>query len=655
MKTKATIIPLITLMILALVFAACSAAQSTAGEGEGATVLTEPATVEAPEEALISFEVTDAQGNVLSLIPIYNADAVTVIAGYVESAKDKNGNALTAEQLPVIGCIIGVTAGESGITADTDSEGQLLLLETYADENGVLLAMKDVKDLNQNADTEEYLKLNLVTDANGMTHYMVEYTAVGVTKKQEGAATVTIDGKKTEANAVNADNQAVANKFAEDKKKNEAQEAANKSTTTTTTQPATEQPTQPPTEPSTNAPEEPKLGIVLQANRTAKSDAPGVAIETGVVTITEPGDYEITSDTDIWHGQIIIKLPNTEKAEIAFRNVNIQNNTSNIIQILDTSIDEDRSFLDAESGMDEYASDYVEILSEYDMAPNVQLSFPEGTSSTFITTANSHTGVLYNESKLIIKGHGNAEFSSVRNPNNGICSTKSIKIRNVHLQLTTPQSENTSVLDKATGSAKGIFSYSKVTVESGNLSVKSNGDCIRCQKFEIQDGAIDIASSACDGIDADDMIVINGGSVKAIALQKHSFKVRRINNTEKGYIKGRVRAEKGDTFEINAGTVIGESKRISTVQPSSSQASLSCRIVKPSAGTEAALLETKTPDYIAIDGVKSSANKCTKFLYSSSSLSSGTLYSASTGNNSAQMTAADWNSNVGTVKVISAQ
>lgn len=661
MKRKIMAIPLAVLLTLALMFAACTATRQTAADSEAQTAATELITVEAPEETIIAFEVTDAQGNVLSLIPIYDADAVTVIAGYVESALDKDGNALTAAQLPAIGAIIGITEGEDGLTADADSEGNLLMMETYADENGNLLALKDVKDLNQNADKEEYLKLNLVTDANGIIHYMVEYTAVGVTKKQDGTATVTVDGEKKKAAVVNADNTAVAQKIAEDKKKNETQQKENEqkastTTTTTTTQPTTEEPaSEQPSEEDPTAPEEPKLGIVLQANRTAKSDADGVEIATGTVTITQPGDYEITSETDVWHGQIIVKLPNTEKAEIAFRNVNIQNNTTNIIQLIDTSIEEDRSFLEAESGLDEYASDYVEMLSEYDLAPNVQLSFPEGTASTFVTTANSHTGVLYNESKLTIKGHGSAEFSSLRNPNNGICSTKSIKIRNVSLRLTTPQSESASVLDKATGSAKGIFSYSRITVESGSLSIKTNGDGIRCQKLEIQDGTVDIASSACDGIDADDRIVVNGGSVKAVALQKHAFKVRRINNTEKGYIKGRVRSEKGDTFEINGGTVIGESKRISTVQPSSAQASLSCRIVKPSAGTEAALQENKTPAYISIDGVKSSANKCTKFLYSSSSLSQGTLYTASTGDNMAQMTDADWNSAAGTIRIISAQ
>ena len=37
-------------------------------------------------------------------------------------------------------------------------------------------------------------------------------------------------------------------------------------------------------------------------------------------------------------------------------------------------------------------------------APNVSLTFPTGTSSSFESSANVKTGVIYNESKLEIKG-----------------------------------------------------------------------------------------------------------------------------------------------------------------------------------------------------------------------------------------------------------
>lgn len=659
-------------ILLAGVLAACSK-PSQPTEAVVSAVPTEKVTIEAPEKELISFTVTDGEGNVLTLIPVYNTDANTVIAGYVSSVKDKNGKALKEGEHPALGHLIGITQQGNKLTPDTAENGALLLIEAYADEKGTLLAMQDVKDLNQNADNLEFLKLNFAEDANGISRYMVEYTAVPVVKKQDGTASATVDGKRQTVQAVDETNTRVREKAESDRKKNEqVQKEKGTSKKETTTKKKKEKkktddkqdaenkdsedkkdtPAEEPEE-DTTAQEEPRLGIVLLPNRTAKTDAGGVDIATGSVTITQPGDYEITSDTDVWHGQIIVRLPNTEKAEIAFRNVNIQNDTTNIIQIIDTSIDENRGFLEAETGLDEYASDYVEALSEYDMAPNVQLSFPEGTHSSFTTTVNSHTGVLYNESKLIIKGHGRAEFGSVRNCNNAICSTKSIKIRNLHLTLSTPQNTNTSVLDKATGSAKGIFSYSRVTVESGTVDIQTNGDGIRCQKFEILDGTANIRSSACDGIDADDMIKIEGGSIRVTASEKSSFKVRRINNTEKGYVKGRVRPDKEDTFAINGGSVYAESKRVSTVQPESKQPSLSCRIVKPSAGTQAAALEVKTPAVISIDGVKSSSVKCTKFLYSAPSLTAGKLYEASAGGNSTKMTEKDWNKKVGTIRIIS--
>ncbi|MCR5208215.1 MAG: carbohydrate-binding domain-containing protein [Eubacterium sp.] len=376
---------------------------------------------------------------------------------------------------------------------------------------------------------------------------------------------------------------------------------------------------------TTTEPEITYIDIVLQKNRKAKCSSPNVMLSTGEVLIEKPGDYRITSTTDDWHGKIIVKLKNSEKAELRFENVKITNNSRSIIELIDKSITTSRSFLETES---ETASDEIKDISDNDLAPNVQLSFPEGTKSYFQTSANSVTGVLYNESKLTIKGHGSATFASIKAANNCICSTKSIKIRNLSLNLTTAQNENTSTMASATGSARGIFSYSKVTLESGSLYAKTNGDALRCDEFIAESGSASLTSSACDAIDADDAIVINGGTITCTALEKACFKVRRINNTEIGAPKGCVRTA-ADTFAINGGTVRGEGKRITTVQGSASkQPSITCKIVKPSRGTEAAALESKVPAIIEIKGVKKSSNKCTKFLYSSSGITKNKEYEA---------------------------
>lgn len=394
--------------------------------------------------------------------------------------------------------------------------------------------------------------------------------------------------------------------------------------------------------------------IVLQKNGGATSNSPNVTLSQGQVLIEGGGDYRITSDVSEWHGQIILKLPNTEVAELRFENVNITNTSRNIIQIIDSSIVTDRSFLEAEAVVGSTADDEIEEVSDMESAPDVSITFPTDTESTFTTSGNGVTGVLYNEAKLTIKGNGKATISATKNANNAICSTKSIKIKNVDLTLTTAANNVTKNLASTSGSAKGIFSYSDVKVESGTLTIKSNGDAIRCDEFDATGGTTYLSSSACDGIDADDAIVISDtAKVTSIALEKSAFKVRRVNNQEKidagdttiASTKG-IRSQE-DTFLINGGTVIGESKNITTVQSASTQASITCRAVKATAGSTE---ESKKAIKFTISGGinASSTNACIKFLYSSSSVKAGTAYKV----NSQAVT---WSGTVGDVRITSVQ
>lgn len=423
----------------------------------------------------------------------------------------------------------------------------------------------------------------------------------------------------------------------------------NNSTTAGSTGPSnnttTSNPVKPTAPPTTEEPiADNSISIVLNKNRGATCKSPNVSIATGEIIIDQPGDYVITQDTsEPWHGQIIIKLKNTEEASFRFENVHISNDTKNIIQILDSSITSSRSFLEAEAMAGTDADDEIATVADNDYAPNVSLSFPTGTSSTLETKANAYTGVIYNESKLTIKGNGSATIRSKVNANNCICSTKSITVKNVALTLETAQNENTESLAKTSGSAKGIFSYSKVTVESGFLNVKSNGDGIRCDRFYMESGTANIKSSACDGIDADDSIIINGGTISATALQKHSFKVRRVNNSESMNVTGQVRAGKGDCFQINGGKVTGEGAKISSLDSQfqsdgkgSAQPAVLGKIIKQNAGTADAMNESKVPAVIKI-GNWSSINKCTKFLYSSSQVKKGEDYTATANGNSSNV------------------
>lgn len=383
--------------------------------------------------------------------------------------------------------------------------------------------------------------------------------------------------------------------------------------------------------------------ITLQSNGKASCQSEKVSINSsgyGTVTINSPGDYIIKSDVNVWHGQIIVKLKNTENADIRLENVNIATQNANAIQIIDTSIDSNRSFIEADvssgtSGAgdtDNTLQDAMKEVAKQPKAPNVSLSFPTGTSSSFSTVSNNISGVLYNESKLTIKGNGKVTFESKKNRNNAIASTKSVSFKNVDATLITPANESASALS----SARGIFCYSKVNVESGSLTIKSNGDGIRCEEFNSADGTTNIKSSASDGIDADDAINITGGKVTVEALQKSCLKVRRVNNQEKlNEGKTGVKSDDGinkpdHTFKIDGGTVVAMGKNITTLksvksgQTTSKQASIVCKSVKAKGSEEA----KKAIDFsIKGSGVNASSGvKCIKYLYSSPSVDSSKEY-----------------------------
>lgn len=392
--------------------------------------------------------------------------------------------------------------------------------------------------------------------------------------------------------------------------------------------------------------------IVLEENRRASCSSKNVEIESGIVTIKKGGDYRISSSTKTWHGQIVLKLKETESAEIAFENVTISNDSKNIIRIINTSNTSDRSFIEAETEPDTKEDNKIEEIADYENAPKVSISFPQGTSSSFTTSANSVTGIIYNESKLTIKGRGSVSISGgSKNANNCICSTKSLTIKNVSINLTTAAHESTSNLAKTSGSAKGIFSYSKVNLESGKLTIRSNGDGIRCDSFNATGGILDLKSSACDGIDADDQIIISDGDIKSIALKKYSFKVRRVNNTFEKIGNKPVRSGKNDCFRIDGGTVWGESKKITYLNPSfqsdskgSKQASIIAKMIKKNSTAD-----SKEANKISIDEVnKTSINKCTKFLYSSSKIKDGGRYWAHGGKNKGIVV---WHSTAGIAEV----
>lgn len=635
MKMKKIIALLLAAIMVCCAFVSCSKEpqkpKETTTTTQKAETTTAPTTTQA-KKAPKAVSIEDAKENLLNVTVVYSADAKEVLAGFVSFARDKTGKALTKKEYPQLNQLLQMaTKGDDEYEFVLDKDKKQISILAYYDKSGNVVAMQDAFDVDGNKNTTELLQLG--ANADGLTCVQKDpkgaYLKATVTKDSAGKQFVVYaDGKKVEATATISQKQVT--------------KVVKKTTSTT----------------AKKKPQEIMLQKNGKATTTAKS---GVTISTSAVKITKADDYVIRSSTDVWHGQIFVSLPNTAKCSIRFENVKISYNKGNIIQILDSSIKAKRTYLgfkESEASVDDTQMDNIlnneiEKVSDNDHAPNVSLSFPEGTESTFTSSSNDFVGAIYNESKLTIKGNGKVNIKTQQNANNCLCTTKSVTFKNVTTTMTTAANTVSSKLDGKLGSAKGIFSQDKVNVESGKLYITTNGDGIRCGKFFNDGGTVIIKSSACDAIDADNVIELNAGSTACTALEKYAFKVRRVDMTEAGYAKGGVRAGKGDGFRINGGVVKGESKRTSSLSKNyqsdkkdSKQANIICKIQKLNANTQAAAGESKVPAKFSIGTLKvNSVNPCLKFVYSSPRVKKGTEYSVSISSGSTE--GVQWDGNAG--------
>ena len=609
-------------ILLCLVMALCACTQQSATTAvtdtsdEAAAQAAETTTVKSVEASEISlYEVKDGDYTI-KISPIYQKDGKTVAAAYILSVKDKNNKEVTAKDFPALLSVVAATSSTNAITLTKDKSKNYITVKSYSDEKGNLLIIQDAGDVNKNGKTDEFLQLTKVTNDKGSTHYLLTDTVVQIVTEDNTVYAI-IGGKKVKIDVVNSKNTKVKAKIENDSKEKKTdsktgnKNSESKSSTTKKTETSTEK-------------TDTYGKIVLLKNGGAKTSVEGVTTSQNEVLITRGGDYLITSETDTWHGGIKIQLKNTEEADIRFENVDISYNKGNIIQILDSSDSVERDFIEAEAN--ENSVDYDDLndamdeLSDVKSAPNVSLTFPTGTTSNFECSSNIITGVIYNESKLEIKGNGKVNISATANANNVICSVKSVTFKNVTAHL---QSAAYGVTDSIGGS-KGIFSYNKVNVDSGNVTIHSNGDAVRCARFYQEGGTFTANSSAADGIDAESSINIDGGKSTVTALNKSSYKVRRVNiqerwdNGERVNKNDAIRDGKGDGFYIKGGTVKGESKKISDYKMHASQETIVCRTVKVTKGSAS---ETKTPVKWNVASLASSSNPCVKFIYSSPSVS----------------------------------
>lgn len=661
MKYLKKTISILICACLVLSFAACKkkaepAAVSTTAQTTSATTEVAAKIAKVESEEISFFDAKDNLGNSLKLSPIYAKDGKSVVAVYIISVTDKNKKALDVKAYPFLNCVVSASSSDKGIELKYGSDKKLIRIESYADKQGNMLAIQDVSDANKNGNKTEFLKLTKKTNKKGSTHYLLTDEVIKI-EEENGKKVAVENGKKTVVEIIDAKNKKVADKTEKDtastdeKKKIEEKQEEEKKEEGKGSESSTEE-------------EKAFINIVLKKNGAALCSSNNVETNTNEVVINEPGSYRITSETDTWHGGIKVKLKNTEEAELRFEDVNISYNRGNIIQLIDESDTSNRDFIEVEATAGTKADNAIEELSDRTAAPNVDLTFPTGTKSQFENTANVYTGVIYNESKLTIKGNGKAAFKAAVNANNVISTSKSITVKNVELTLETAAAGVTS----NHGGNKGIFSYGKVNIESGSLSINSNGDGIRCDEYNQLGGSVDIVSSACDGIDADDGVFISAGTLKVKALEKTSLKVRRVNNQDtlddyikqgikvsESFKKDCIREGKNDGFQINGGTVRCESYKVSTPRKSK-QKIIICKASKKKKGNDDESKkpvddESKKPVKWKIEGVASSENSTVKFLYSSSSVTNKEYKILADGKE--KETTWKWADNVGVAKVVS--
>ena len=199
----------------------------------------------------------------------------------------------------------------------------------------------------------------------------------------------------------------------------------------------------------------------------------------GNVYITKEGEYDVSGT--LTNKSLVVEMPDTDKAIINFKGVNISSSVSAPISLL--------------------TGDKVEISAVNGSINNISDNRAEAADAT---------GDAIDASvDLEIKGKGTLNVTAKYN--NGIDTSDDLEIKNLTL--------------KVTASNNALKGNDSVTVESGNITVISTkGDGIKTTNTEIssagnQRGIVTVLGgtiniyAACDGIDASYDAVVSGGAV----------------------------------------------------------------------------------------------------------------------------------------------
>lgn len=571
MNMKKFLSVLLAAVITATTFTACSKQQGKPAVESPSNVVevtdADDGSKETVETEDTTFEITDKDGNVLTLIPIYHSDGATIIAGYVEAAKDKSGKALDEKSYEYIKKVIAVEADEESNFSIKTANDKPVTLTALVDEKGDIIALQDALDLDNDKDVEEYFKATTSADSSNNLFIRLDKDDKGnlvnvtVETKKEGDKTVTqVKTKDGKTQTVNKSNETKnLNEYHPPKKPGE----------TTTKKPAgQENPTNPnggdkpdnPNKPDPIGPDTPTVkpdpddptpeidytAIVLKKNGKIACDASNVTVSgsaaTGGVEIVVEGagehsKYYVTSETDTFYGQMEFRFHIDDDVEVKFYDVTLNADKKTALKFTDVDREKSKENDGEEIGTGGSIGSGVEVA-----APKVELSFTG--SNSFKANGSGKNGTIYSECKLAIKGHGSAAIDGGQNLS-GICSTESMSIKNATLNI-------------KSAAKQGISCDRKVTVNGGaTININSKGDGIHCNKF-LYDGynetdgksTITINSlydfECADGIDTDDYIIINGGDlfITALSDMKYALKVRKV-----------IKLNPKGQFEINGGLV----------------------------------------------------------------------------------------------------
>ncbi len=258
-------------------------------------------------------------------------------------------------------------------------------------------------------------------------------------------------------------------------------------------------------------PSEPTI-ILLEDNGTiVTNNNGGVIVDGNTIQITLPGEYDLSGKLS--DGSIKVTLLETELATLNLQGVNITSTTADPIYIESG----DEIDISANSGSENYIYD-----------------------KRVATDINAVGAAIYAKTDLDIKGKGSLYIESTYN--NGIGTTKDLKIKNLNLEVNTPNN-----------ALKGNDS---ITIESGIIkAISSSGDALKTEHSDVStngkqrgiihiiDGEIDLYA-ACDGIDASYQVLIDGGKIN-IYTEKYSDYSGDVSVTQSSTLYLRVSSRSG--------------------------------------------------------------------------------------------------------------